>query len=214
MASQSEKGKPRKIGHQEGVAYPILCCVFLGLKYLSILTYLKCKESWSQSRAVVDLYVIAWLGLGLGFLFLLHLCPFQWVRYLILALAMLRVLDIVQAWWNIYFVPPYDARAPRNIVLTLVNYAELVFAFAIVGFVLTCPPYFEQGSIEIWGALRASFRTMTPLGLTEEPPTLPKGALFYLEYVLGLIFLVVLINIVLSYMGVNARPRNRARRPR
>lgn len=214
MGPETDREKSPKIHAKEGVVYPILCYIFLALKYFSILTYLKCKKNWSQSYIVVDLYVTAWFCVGVVFLFLVHLCPFEWVRYLILALAMLRVLDIIQAWWNIYFVPPYDARAPRNIVLTLMNYAELVIAFAIVGFVFSWPPYFEHGSMEIWGAFRASFRTMTPLGLTQEPPTLPKGALFYLEYVLGLIFLVVLINIVLSYMGVSARPRNRASRPR
>lgn len=219
MAAVENRGKiPNLTGQNSkyGFIYPIICWAFFILSFLSLMTYLKSIRAWKESDILkfIDIYVLINLIVGVTLSFIINmtwpknsndLIP-VWISWPAMAYALLRILDIIQAWWNTYFVRPYKAKAPRNIILLVLNYIEIAIAFAIIGLLMNIAPY-NLNSAAAWpmlGALRASLLTLTPMGPSEGSPPMfldPGGWFFYVEYAVGLAFLIVIINVVLSYMA-------------
>jgi hypothetical protein len=197
--------------HSEGWLSPLIYRIFSILKQVSILTHLKRK--WPDSRIVVDTYVVGlflvgffvfflWIGLGQlynwGLPDILLTIAFYFTCY--------RLLDIFQSWFFTLFSPPYNAKWPRLLILTLINYMEIAIAFSIIGFYFKAQPYYGVSEITIWDSLRHSLGVLTPLGITEsEFPLRWSGfSIFWIEYIVGLLFIVVVINLVLSHYKRNA----------
>lgn len=211
------------ISNKEGFVIPIINHFFRFLEKYSILTCLKNRKPvWEKSRFLVDAYVLCWLILSIVYIFAFHYwhsfagnyLAYNILIVLILVLAIYRLVDISQAWWNRYFVPPYEAKAPRNIILTFMNYWEIIVAFAIVGLFFNWPPYYPEGGQGVSGwaimtALRESVRIASSLGLRREPPTLWSGALFWVEFFFGFFFLAVIITVVVSYLRNNHKAATR-----
>lgn len=205
----------------EGFIYPVAYIIIMGLRHLSILTYIQIpvekycykrqltnKELW-PNRFVVDAYVFGWFIIELGFV---AVCCWRytfdgafiqptWVRYVMLVVAIYRLIDIFFAWLRVLVIPPLDAKSPRIILLTLLNYIETIVVFGVIGFLLHQWPYYRPiGEIQIADALRASFGILTPLGVSSLPEIWTTGLLFYFEYAFGLFFLIIIINIAVSHL--------------
>lgn len=205
-----------KFSADEGIVYPAAYRVFYGLRYISFLALIQLlakrfNKKWGQSHCFVDAYVLFWLFIiGIGSVIVLHvLCDLDGtciyptaLRISILVLLVCRLIDILQSWWRVLFIPPFKAKVPRIVILVLMNYLEIVIAFGVIGFLLQLQPYYNPlaGEIQILDGLRASAGILTPLGVPSIPQTWTTGVLFYLEYATGLFFLVVIINVVLSYL--------------
>lgn len=141
----------KDISNNKGFVIPILNCIFRRLECISILhLWVHMKKGRRQSRILVDHYVSCWFIASIAFILIFY----HWRSFtgncwlyngficLILLLAIWRFVDIIQAWWNRYFVTPFVASAPRNIILTFVNYWEIIIVFAIVGLFFNLDPYY------------------------------------------------------------------------
>ena len=190
----------------EGWLYPLVYHVFRILGWLSPLNMLLLvKKKWVGSHIVVDSYVAIWVGLSIGVFYILQLgCVlvlpvWSWILTGFLAW---RLIDILQAWFKTILLPPFGkTSAPRLIILALLNYIEITVIFGVIGFLFQAAPYYEQlkGRIQVVDGVRASFGIVTPLGVGDLPSTFTVGAIFYIEYVIGLLFLLIIINRVLGY---------------
>jgi len=102
---------------------------------------------------------------------------------------------------------PITAKAPRIVILVITNYLEIAIAFGIIGFLQHYQPYYiVPGQVQVVDGIRASIGVLTPLGVPSVPQTWSAGTLFYFEYVLGLLFLVVVINVVLTFITREKSP--------
>lgn len=202
-----------KVSADEGIVYPFIYRFFTYLGNISPLTIIgliikRFNKKWEPSSLFVDLYVLFWFFIvGWGSVFTLHS---MWsvsnqqnypvlLSVIFVLLLLWRLIDILQRWWHVLFVPPLNAKAPRIIILVLINYLEVVIVFGVIGFLGKISPYYNPPSeIQVWDGLRASVGILTPLGIPNVPSTWHTGILFYVEYIIGLIFLVVVINLALS----------------
>jgi hypothetical protein len=200
-----------KCSANEGIIYPAVYFLFHCLYYLSLLTHIQLlvnmfNKNWRPSHRFVDAYILSWFFVAeIGSVVFLQFVrsPDDVFIYptFISALLIWRLVDIMQRWWHVLFVPPYNAKVPRIIILTLINYVEIVIIFGVVGFLCKIQPYYSPpGEIQVLDGVRASLGILTPLGIPSIPQTWSTGVLFYAEYATGLAFLVVVINVVLSHL--------------
>jgi hypothetical protein len=208
----------RKSFSDEGIVYPFFRWFFNKLECLSLLKIItqlvnlcrKDHNGWQPSRRCIDIYVITWiLVIGIVSVVVIPCLSLSnngyiqpaWIQCLLTALMTWRLIDILQRWWHLVFVPPFEAKAPRIIILVFINYIEMVIAFGAIGFLNHYLPYYvSPNEVSIWDAFRASVGILTPLGVTLIPNTWTSGFLFYIEYAVGFFFLVVIINVVLAYL--------------
>lgn len=197
---------------EKGWIYPLGYRVFQILKWVSPLNWLlKANKGWIDSRRVVDTYVASWVCVSISIF-----CVLQWgdmsvipiLSVVLTILLALRLFDILQAWVKTLFIPPFaKSSAPRLIILALLNYIEVTIIFGVIGFLFRLAPYYEQtekySHIQAIDGLRASFGIVTPLGVGDLPSAFTSGALYYVEYVIGLLFLLIIINRVLGYFRNN-----------
>jgi len=132
----------------------------------------------------------------------------QLMKIFFITILSLRLVDIIQTWWHLTFVPKLEAKAPRIIFIVLLNYIEIAIIFGVIGHLCKSWPYYTDSQLQIWDALRWSVGTLTPLGIAEKPSDISKAALFYTEYAIGLFFLVVIINVVISFLTKDIKETN------
>jgi len=181
---------------------PFLSKVTLFLKSISLLEIIKnCSKGWWQSYRAVEFYVLLRLFFAVlcfvalaMFPFLILYCPF----YIVLLFLAWGLLDIFQAWLGIFILKPSSIYSPpRSLILALINYAEIVIVFAVL--VFSFNDSFTPRFYSIWQSLRYSIGIATTLGSIYEPSKLVGYLLFYGEILFILVFVLVVVNRVLSY---------------
>lgn len=206
----NNKLKPR-FNRYYGYIYPLFYYIHFVINKLSPLTIIqfifrKIGKCWGYSRLFVDIYVSLWVVLvGALFSQLITYSTSPIPCYLMVIILILygwRFIDIFQAWMDIIIKEERQHLPPRTILLAIVNYIELAVIFGAVGFLLKLEGYYNEnaGAIQAVDGLRYSFGVITPLGVFTQPGTWSGGWLFYIEYCVGLLFLVVILNRVLAYL--------------
>jgi len=106
----------------------------------------------------------------------------------------LRVLDIAQSWVNVFLVKqdPKILYPVRALVLTIINYIELILSFSVLGFIwnntFKPEPFHNLGD-----SLVFTLGTMTTIGSKYEPFSTGAWTIYILEIAFGLFFLIVVI---------------------
>ncbi len=201
--------KPR-FGSYYGYIFPAFYYFQRVINKLSFLTWIQCisKKSgkgWGYSRRFVDIYVSLWIVLIILLFIRLVIYSTNPVPYYLTVIIYIvytwRFVDIFQAWLDVFIKEKRQHIPPRTILLALANYFEVVTIFGAIGFLLKVAGYYDasKGAIQAADGFRYSFGVITPLGVFAQPGTWSGGWLFYIEYCVGLFFLVVILTRVLGY---------------
>ncbi len=160
-----------------------------------------------RSYICVDWYVISWLAIGIIMFFLLLFFPEFGqqcvVRVIFTLFLSYRLLDIFQAWVNMFLLKEDpELRDPlRTLVLTLVAYFEILVAYAVIAFL------FKSGFQSVLNtgtfdhtveSLRYSVGILTTLGSTWEPSAFNGYLILYTQVFLGVLFIVIVIQRVIA----------------
>jgi len=164
-------------------------------------------KRWDELREYkrVEIYVFIYLGIELLFFGLFFYPPFSSSRVFIGATTFVlcwRLLDIFEKWFNNYILGSGKVlSAPRFIILTLINYLEVTIIFGVIAFVLR--DGFGDGLgnpfTSVLQSLRYSVGIMTTMGSVFEPSKWYGYLIFFGEIALGILFLVAIIHIALSF---------------
>jgi hypothetical protein len=103
-------------------------------------------------------------------------------------------------WWDINVIPGDIVSSPRLLLLTLLNYIEIGFIFAVIAFINQHAFTPEFGVIQ--NSLRWSFDILLPTISFEQrftPNSSIGNAIFFSEVAYGFIFLIVVIARVLDF---------------
>lgn len=181
-----------------------LSCCMLGWKIHVLFKVCKGHHWWNENRYhIVDGYVVAW-SILITILFL-FLCPFpnSWFIWLFIIFGACRLFDIFLAWvnTNILTIDPRPYSAPRMFVLNILSFSQVIVVYA--GFALLASNSFLPArSCEpiksIWDGFYYSFTTITTMDSGFSPKDWIGYLLFYSEVSFGILFLIVVIQQVLS----------------
>ncbi len=160
---------------------------------------------WARNRYhIVDGYVLSWLFIIDGSLIcLLHSIPCLgykcWFIGLTSFLILWRLLDILQAWVyvNILNEQPKPMSTPRMLFLDFIAFADVIIIFGVFAFFAKTT--FHPSFCTIWQSLYYSVTTITTIGSDYSPISRCGYLLFYGEIAFGVLFLVVVIQRVLSF---------------
>jgi hypothetical protein len=171
----------------------------LELRYQSSLSHVR---PFIQFTRAVEAYVLFWLVIEVVFITsLLPNCTIYICPTALIIICCIRLIEIFRVWLDVLIVGMGDiASAPRLLILVLINYCEIIIIFAIITFLYQnhFPPPFES----IQNSLVYSFDIMLPtmsISPFHQRLTCCASAIFYSEIVFGLLFIVVIIQRVLSY---------------
>ncbi|HSC59480.1 MAG TPA: potassium channel family protein [Gemmatimonadales bacterium] len=135
-----------------GIIAPAVLRLFRGLKRLPPQSFVGDRlshqmgehftadpESATRRRAWrVDVFVLASVALELTIFFTIFEAP-EWLQVVLLAMPILRILNIIEVTVNLNVfdaltaeVKPRVASVVRTLVLTGINYVELIFCFGII----------------------------------------------------------------------------------
>jgi hypothetical protein len=190
-----------------GVIIPSLKCIFKIFDHISPLTLLtrlvrllRKRKRWKPSYLVVEIYVVTWLCLLLLSIWLIATNePFSLAALVVISAVLIwRMLDISQAWFNIFLRrEPKVLSPPRSLVLATINYFELSIIFGLLSFLHRIDNFYPTFA-NITQSLRHSIGVISTTGSNFDPASVGGGFLYYSEIAFGLAFLVVVISRVLS----------------
>jgi potassium channel LctB len=193
-----------------GIIAPVVLRIFRGLKRLPPQSFVGDRmshqmgehftadpEAATHRRAWrVDLFVLASVTLELiAFAFIGHAA--EWLRIVLLAIPILRILNIVEVTVNLNVfdaltspVRPRVASVVRTLVLTGINYLELILCFGIV--------YLDlidhlRGAFAPLDVIYFSAITQLSVGYGDIVPLGAVRLVAVLQAMLGLFFTVVLL---------------------
>ena len=170
--------------------------------YLSLLHWLtKWKPQWNGNLSVVESYVVGWLLLELTFFSLLIVYPVLtgqslWV-ILVSVLLVYRWYNIVTYWFHTHVLTGRVSSPVRALILTVINFAEIVVIFAVLDFNL--PSSFTPAFVSIQNSLDYSVRIMTTLGWDKYEPAGFGYVFFYIQIFSGIGTIAIVIGAVMSY---------------
>jgi potassium channel LctB len=154
-------------------------------------------EAATRRRAwQVDLFVLASLALELAIFAVVRHVP-EWLRVVLLAMPILRILNIIEVTVNLNVfdaltspVRPRVASVVRTLVLTGINYLELILCFGIV--------YLDlidhlRGAFAPLDVIYFSAITQLSVGYGDIVPLGAVRLVAVLQAMLGLFFTVVLL---------------------
>lgn len=185
---------------------PILGFIFLYLEFLPFpLILRKAKRSCKclKEHSVVELYVLTFLAIESVIFWITAKYfpgPVSIIAAIIIAIILgMRLLDIMQSWVNILLVKP-EAEilyASRLLILTLINYIELVLTFSVLGYVWNASfvPKFQN----LTDSMVFTLGTMTAIGSKYEPVSVGAWVIYVSEIGFGLFFLIIAVVRVLTY---------------
>ena len=182
-----------------GIIYPLVDRVFRLLEIvtpLGLLRYISIRRlhrKWFvlYSPLAVDLYVCLWLALEASML----LYPFVSVvipRIFTYVFAW-RIVDIVQAWFNVTIRPPSNISSSRRLfILVLLNYVEIAMIFAVM--IFSFQTNFMPHPYYMFDAFFSSLTILLPvISPVVTPISLVGLAMYYGEIFISLIFFIVII---------------------
>jgi len=181
-----------------GIIYPVLAVFFKFLEnitFLGLIRYVfirRLRFRWYilYSQLAVDLYILFWFATELA----VFLYPFTSlvITRVFSYIYIWRIVDIVQSWFNVTVRPPYQSTPPRALTLVLLNYIEIILIFTVI--IFSFQDNFFHRPIYMYNAFFASVSVIIPMvDPVITPLTLTGLAIYYGEIVLGLIFLIVII---------------------
>ncbi len=187
--------------HRWGIVIPCLGILICILESISPLTWIKRRF---QYHFTVEVYVLATLVIAIIFTLLLwkydSLASSYPFRVFICAILIWRLSDILQAWLKIFLVGRAEVASPsRSVILTLINYIEIAIIFGIIAF--ANEDFFTPTFGSILNSLRYSFNTILPvipIDQTFIPHYCLGNVIFYSEIAFELLFILVIIQRVLS----------------
>ena len=191
-----------------GIIYPFVDRVFRLLEIVTLLGLLRyifirrLHRKWFvlYSQLAVDLYVCLWLALEASML----LYPFVSVvipRIFAYVFAW-RIVDIVQAWFNVTIRPPFNISSSRRLfILVLLNYVEIALIFSVM--IFSFQTNFMPHPYYMFDAFFSSLTILLPvINPVVTPISLVGLAIYYGEIVISLIFFIVIIQRALALLTI------------
>jgi len=171
----------------------------------------------AHNKKLQELYVYSWVLIEA----VLYIClmliktPSIILGVIFSLIVLYRLSGIVILWVERYiFGPPEPRSIPRFIVLTLLNYLEIIVIFALfaygarsnfvngdlipLGVTETFSPWFDS--------LRYSIGISTTLGSSFQPLGIIGHTIFFAQITLAILFVTVIIQIAVSLRKHNANP--------
>lgn len=160
---------------------------------------------WHRNRyKIIEWYVITWSILIAILFFLLYPFSNSWFIWLFILFGACRLIDILQAWVsvNILATDPHPYSAPRMLVLNIISFSQIIVVYAGFAFLASksfLPTISDEPIKSIWSGLYYSFTTITTMDSGFSPKGFLGHFLFYSQVSFGILFLVVVIQQVLSF---------------
>jgi hypothetical protein len=169
---------------------------------LSLLNWLtRWIPRWYENMSVVENYVLSWLFVELAFFAAILIFPdlTNQTLFVILAMVLLiyRWFNIISYWFHAHVLAGRVSSPVRALILTLINFAELVVIFAILDFIISSA--FAPAFTDITNSLDYSIRVMTTLGWDKYEPGGFGYVLFYIQIYSGIGTIAIVIGSVMSY---------------
>lgn len=144
----------------------------------------------------VDVFVLASVALELTIFFTIFHAP-TWLRIVLLAMPVLRILNIIEVTVNLNVfdaltsdVKPRVASVVRTLILTGINYVELIFCFGIIYAVALADLHGARDPLDV---IYFSSITQLSVGYGDIVPTGLLRLAAVAQAMLGLFFTVVLL---------------------
>ena len=154
---------------------------------------------WLNRKFHIEVYVLIWISGEIAILYFLRSSNdiFFW-------LVLLRLVDIVQSQYRLSFIREKpDVIPARSLILVILNYAEIIMIYAIIGFIKQ--HHFVQSFTFkcIYDSLEYSIRVFVPLipiniDFLSQIPTWGK-VIFYSEIICSLFTHILIVQRVLSF---------------
>lgn len=177
--------------------FGFILLLFELLPFPLLLGLLKRKCKFLQEHLIVELYVIFWFILELIILFVISkpTASVNCSAIIITVILVLRLIDIAQSWVKVLLVKSTHGILYPNrlLILTLMNYAELVISFTIIGFLWITDFLYLDNSLAF------TLGTLTTIGSNYVPSTTIAWAIYISEIAYGLFFLIIVIVRALTY---------------
>lgn len=158
--------------------------------------------SIAKEKKTVELWVLFWLFIEVVAFILTLICAnFASFAWIVVLLSVYRLASIFRVWFTVFILsPPEPASKPRLIILTLINYAEIVITFAVIAFVSKGSFGTEQQTSFRSGvdSLRYSVGVATSLGSHFEPTTWLGYIIMLFQIMYVIIFITTVIQIAVS----------------
>lgn len=174
-------------------------------------------DNETRNKKIQELYVYSWILIeAVLYIWLMLIRTPSIVLGVIISLIVLyRLSGIIMLWVERYiFGPPEPRSIPRFILLTLLNYLEIILIFAIFAYVarnnfvngvfipfgvtVTFSPWFDS--------LRYSIGVSTTLGSNFQPLGIMGHTIFFAQIALAILFVSVIIQIAVSLRKDNRNP--------
>ena len=176
----------KRLGAEDGWLLRIVERVdYVSFEKLSLLNWLTSwKPQWYGSMAVVETYVVSWLSVEL-ILFALfavfpNLADLTVLVVLALVLLVYRWHNIIAYWFHMHILTGKVSSPVRTLILTLINFTEIIVIFSILDFILAAA--FNPAFVSIPNSLDYSIRIMTTLGWDKYEPVGFGYLLFYVRF--------------------------------
>ena len=175
------------------------------------------KKQEESSRRCVENYVLIWLAISLIIFFFL---AWFWYPYwnaicktvlttIFLVLLSVRLFDIVISAICLSFLREKGpGSAGKSLILSLINYLEIILIFSVTNFISQCH-YGNPFGSSIFNSFRYSFGVFVPIipiptDLSIAPSTITRlgHILFYVQVCISFVIHVTLVQRVLSYFPV------------
>lgn len=194
---------------KNGFIVPFLTLIFKIFECMSPLTLFRrlshiFHKEFGWSHLAVEIYVLVWFFLLVGFIWLIWAMePFPLCILIFLtAIFIWRLLDISQSWFNIFMKKEVEVLSPvRSLVLAVINYFEISIIFALLSFLFR-EGNFNPSFTTVTESLRHSIGVITTTGSRFDPASVAGGLLYYFEIAFGLAFLAVVISRIMSVFRV------------
>lgn len=175
---------------------------YISFERLSLINWLtRWRPQWYGDISVVETYVVGWLLLELILFALLMGTPsLAGHTFLVISAAVLLVYrwhNIIAYWFHAHVLTGRVSSPVRALILTLINFTEIVVIFSILDFVLSSA--FNPAFVSIPNSLDYSVRIMTTLGWDKYEPVNFGYLLFYVQVFSGIGTIAIVISSVLSY---------------
>jgi hypothetical protein len=137
--------------------------------------------------------------------------PFSlWAIIIITFILSMRIIDIAQSWVDVHLVYHKDEIfAPiRTLILTLINYIELILCFSILTRIWN--NIFDPIINSLSKSVSFVIGTMTAIGSKYEPASLGAWFIYITEICFTIFFLIVVVVRVVSYFELKKERKNRS----
>jgi hypothetical protein len=207
--------KPTEREETEGCIVRCLDYMFSFLKIISPLELFRCISNKGRGFKNVERYVAGCVIFGLLVILVLFLLSHYNVailadRYfiqIVCALFGLRLVEMLQASLNnAVFNPlrqgdyqPYGVVDKRRLlILSLVNFAELIIVFAIIAFLNR--EHFSPSFISPWDSLLYSASTVTLVGGLNKYTSFTSQLIWLSAIIFGFIYIVLILASAINYL--------------